>query len=517
MMAGENPVFGRIDVLPGVSVAEMQPYDFGPAAKVSARVKTSRAWEAADTTRHNEAHWSGASYDVLQSLESDLPELQRRTRHESINNSLIDGAIETEITNAVSSKGPALQILTDDDDFNDLIEQAFAAWAVDCEYQDGLSLVDLLEGWTAQWKIYGEILVQETIGPGVAFYKLHDVGAEAFDNTLQGANIHSGVEVNDAGQVVAYRICDPANPSAKQRLPREFGLHAYRRRFAMQRRGFPGLASVLDPAAELRDYDVSVGDAARAAADQSVFFSSDHPDAEFMEPEQKVLPVRRNVRQYIRPGWKINALPSTQPAATYQSYRKEKHTDIGNALEQPWMILRRDASNHNMSSARFDGSRYARAVERFQSRIDRRILTPIVRRFIRIGQMEGLFPPTPKRAIAEALKFDFPDIVLPIGWTWPKPPAVDNLKDALAERTKLENGTLSWSEAIAADGRRPDETLRIRTRDNAALIKAGLPPIGGKIPSEITPEALTAAVLGTDPTEDTPPTPKPDTETEAAD
>jgi hypothetical protein len=47
--------------------------------------------------------------------------LQRRVRHESINNALLDSAIETQQTNVVSARGPALQVLTENNEFNDAV------------------------------------------------------------------------------------------------------------------------------------------------------------------------------------------------------------------------------------------------------------------------------------------------------------------------------------------------------------------------------------------------------------
>jgi capsid protein len=497
-------------------------WDVTAANLIPEQKSTSRAWEAADTNRLNSAHWQNVSDDPLQDLRTDLPELQRRARHEALNNGLIDGAIETQTTNVVGAKGPALQILTEDNRWNDDVEAIWAAWSSECEYAEGLGIVDLIEGWVAQWAIYGEILCREIIGRGVARYKLFDLGPESIDTTFFAANVHSGVICDETGRVTGYRLHDPANTSDKSELSWELALHVYRRRFAQQRRGFPGLASVLQPTADLRDFDDQVQDAARAAADHAVFFVSNHVDAEFVEPTEKTLPWKRRTRQYIRPGWDVRQLQAHQPAATYRDFRKEKQTDIGGSMEMPWMILRKDASNHNMSAARFDASRYQKTIERFQSRLERRALNFIVRRLVRLAQYEKILGPTPVPKRFEQLRFEFPNLLLPISWTWPKPPPVDNLKDALAERTKLENGTLSLTEAIIADGRRPEETLRIRSRDNEALIAAGLPPLMGAIPTQTTPEAIAAAMA--DPGDgnvndgsESPETPTPDVATDPED
>lgn len=475
---------------------------------------TRRHWEAAQTDRLNYSHWEQASDNPLQDLRTDLVELHRRVRHESINNGVLDSGIETHQTNVVSARGPALQVLTEDYAFNDEIEALFQQWAEFCEYQAGLALVDLLEGWVAQFMVYGEIFAREIVGRSVSEYKILDLGPEALDTTLFAKNVHSGVETDDRGKVTHYRIFDPTNPTVKDRLPASLCLHYYRRKFAMQRRGFPGFASVLQPAADLRDYDEQVQDAARAAADHAVYFCTNHPDSEFAEPSQTTRKVQRRVEKYIAPGWEPKGIPSHQPAVTYREYRKEKHTDLGNALEMPWMILRKDASNHNMSSARFDGSRYAKAVERLQAKLERRFLNAIVRRLVRIAQYSGVIGPTPRQNKWERLAFEFPNIVLPISWTWPKPPPVDHLKDAMAERIKLENGTLALSEAIAADGRRPEETLRIRAKDNQALQKLGLPILFGSVPTTFTPEEIAALNSIAEPIDATPGTPAIDTETE---
>jgi capsid protein len=94
---------------------------------------------------------------------------------------------------------------------------------------------------------------------------------------------------------------------------------------------------------------------------------------------------------------------------------------------------------------------------------------------------------------------------------------VDNLKDATAERIKLENGTLALSEAIAADGRRPEETLRIRSRDNSALVAAGLPPILGAIPTTMGAAEIASLQSIMEPIDVTPATPAIDTATELED
>jgi len=63
-------------------------------------------------------------------------------------------------------------------------------------------------------------------------------------------------------------------------------------------------------------------------------------------------------------------------------------------------------------------------------------------------------------------------------WTgWSRPPHVDPAKEANAERTRLENGTLAYAEALAAHGLDEDQVIASRARTNEKLAAAGLPPL----------------------------------------
>jgi lambda family phage portal protein len=455
-----------------------------------------RRWEAADTDRLNEAHWQPVTLNMNDVLETQISELQARCRHEAANNAVIDAGIETQQTNVVGRTGPRLQVLTDSARFNDDAEAIFRAWAENCEYQDGLSLMELVEGWTAQWAFNGEALVQEIIGRTVSQYKLHDLGAESFDMSVSSQLIYGGIELNEAQQVIAYHVADPDNPAVRQRLRKEFTLHMYHRRFALQRRGIPTMASALPSIADTRDYDDQVMDAARALADAAIIMSTDDP--ELIRP---TLPTdtkrKRRMLQYAAPGWRPTAVSASQPAANYKDFRKEKHTDIAGSIgEQPHMIFRRDASNHNMSSARFDGSRYALAIDRFHTMMQNRMLNLIARRVIRIAQLTGILGPTPRSKVPRRILAEFPSAAITLAWEWPKQPPIDPLKDAMAQRIRLENGTVSLSDAIIEDGRRPEEVMKKRAIDNENLEKAGLPKLGGALPTD--PALLTGLLTQPD-------------------
>ncbi|MFN7022310.1 MAG: phage portal protein, partial [Phycisphaerales bacterium] len=87
-------------------------------------------FDSAVTNDANRRHWANA--DGLSADAAASPEVRRtlrnRARYETANNAYAKGIVLT-LANDVVGTGPRLQLLTEDDDANERIEQAFAAWA----------------------------------------------------------------------------------------------------------------------------------------------------------------------------------------------------------------------------------------------------------------------------------------------------------------------------------------------------------------------------------------------------
>lgn len=440
-------------------------------------VSVVRGWESAETSRLNAAHWQAVQMtgDINDDLSDDLQTLQRRCVYEVQNNPLIDGCIETHATDIGGDNGPTLQVRTSDKTFNEQIESLWADWCQECEYQHGLAMVDLIHGWVGQLWYHGEFLCQDYYGNYAMDYRLIDIGADRLDfANRRKKNVVMGVEVNDSGQPQAYWVMDKGYTGKSRRVPSDLIHHGFRRRFAGQLRGVPILAGGLQPTADLRDYETQVMDAARAAADNSQWLVTEHPDAKYvpLKPTDTWGNLRRTTRA-AAPGWKPMGVAATQPAATHNKYKEDKERDVGLPAEMPLMILRHDSSKHNLSSARYDGVRYTRSVTKVQSWITRRILNAVLYRLITLSRLDG------------TLRIDAPNRRLPLHWAWPKPPSNDPFKEAMAERINLENGSTSLSDVIAAKGGRPDQVFEQRRLDNEQLEAMGLPKIIGGIPTAV--------------------------------
>ena len=87
-------------------------------------------YDAAQTTAENVRHWAMA--DHLSADGSLTPEIRRtlrnRARYEIANNAYAKGLVLTLAATCIGT-GPRLQLLSEDDDFNTIVETEFIAWA----------------------------------------------------------------------------------------------------------------------------------------------------------------------------------------------------------------------------------------------------------------------------------------------------------------------------------------------------------------------------------------------------
>ncbi|MGW8258480.1 MAG: phage portal protein, partial [Thermoguttaceae bacterium] len=87
-------------------------------------------YDAAVTTEENRRHWANA--DCLSANAANNPQVRRtlrnRARYEVANNSYARGIVST-LANDTVGAGPRLQMLTDDNEANRIVEQEFMRWA----------------------------------------------------------------------------------------------------------------------------------------------------------------------------------------------------------------------------------------------------------------------------------------------------------------------------------------------------------------------------------------------------
>lgn len=429
-----------------------------------------RRFEAADTNRLNKEHWRGADDRTLnETLPFDLDLLRRRCEHEAKNNSLVEGVINTWVDDVVGELGPTMQCESGVAKYDRAIEEVWSDWWEECDYNAMLAGVDILKLSFRQLWTNGEFLVQIVDGGPdwmIGAKLLPIMPRRLATPPYQMTDAYLGIKRNKTGRPITYFV-EEYDESELFRawtgnyleIPADQMIHFFRMTEPGQIRGYPWLTSALQTIADLRDYDAEVLDAARAAANQGVMLWTDHIDAGFV-PENSVVEIERRMQTHVPPGWKVEQLKPEQPTTNYVDYRKERQRDFARAVGMPLMTVRLDSSDHNYSSARFDGQVYQRGVRAFQREVERRVLNRLVRVVAREAELSGLTPMIPNR--------------MRLTWTWPTFPHVDPTKEKAAEKLALSNGTLTLTDALAADGQSLEGFIAKRSREMKLFTDAGI-------------------------------------------
>ncbi|MEO1526719.1 MAG: phage portal protein [Planctomycetota bacterium] len=469
-----------------VDVTSASPGGDVPAMDVS------RRWEAARTTRLNEAHWAGSTpadtpLDV--DIHEDLSTLRQRTRHEYHNNPHVEGCVATHAVDVVGAEGPRLEVISDNDNFNNRVEAYWREWSEICDYTGQMGLPELLQTRVRQYWFDGNHVSQDTNAKRTSTrfqawdfpstYRIHDITPTRMQTPfamMGDASVAFGIRRDDDGVPLTYYFQKRKPHGASwlqtgefEQVDAQFVDHNFLHHDPEQSIGYPLLSSALDTIAQIRDYDTHVMDAADLAASMSGWFVNRDPDGEkFQATNNDGDPIgfsvaeKRRVMRASPNGWDVVFPPSNQPTAEYVGHRKERQAEIGRAAAMPLMLIRLDSSGHNYSSARFDSGNYRRQLQNWQSWIARRSLFPMVRILVRDLQLAGELRRPPR-----GVRYVF---------HWDPPAEVDPMKSRGEEKIGLGNKTLSFHEACLRNGKDEDAVLASWSRTYRKLEAQGFTP-----------------------------------------
>lgn len=466
-------LIGRIRSKPSPSASSPAPLT----------VTNLRRWDAAKRDRLNQAQLGAVtSNSVNRDLGDYLETLRTRSAHEAANNGIIEGIINTHVTDIVGKQGPSLQIQSDNDDADTRDEEAFAEWWENPDLNDELAGADFLRSWIRMLWIAGEFLSQiVTVAPppgspsnGVLtrLYDLHPRRlVTPFDRAFD-RNIVLGVKRSDTGKPEEYYIADDIDRNllaiaslstdGVKPIKAKDILHGFVRQEPGQARGVPWLAPSLQVIADIRDYDAAVLQAAITAAEQSIALTTDNDELEVVAINESA-EIERGTRWFAPPGYQVTQLQPTQPSTKYKDFRRERIVEYGRPVNMPGMMVRLDSSDHNFSSARFDGQLYQRGLSALEGWLERSKLNRLVRLITsEAGAARGQSGAEKKRGRIKYV------------WTWPVPPHVDPQKEAKAEATRLASGTTTLTDALASHGTNLETHIAKAKRELKLLRDAGL-------------------------------------------
>lgn len=436
-----------------------------------------RRWESARTNRLNSAHWSMVDGQPINAeLSAWQNNLRHRSENELANNSLIEGLVNTYQLCVVGSEGPRLSVLSSDADYAVRRSKLWEDWCRTAGSNQQLSLVEILDLWVRALfgggEFFNQLVTVDADGPiKTRLLPIHTHRLMTPPEFLGRADVALGVRRDlNSRRPVAYYVSQPYIFGAFEvyngdflEIPYGDAIHGFRMIEEDQVRGVPWLATCLGPAADLRDFKTETLDAARAAADAGVILSTDHPDAPYIQTNSEIAVHRRTISN-APPGWKPFQMEPSHPGPQYDDFYESLARELGGPVCMPLMMILLDSSNHNYSSARFDGQIFWRGVAKHQGWLGRMLLR--IESIIALeAELAGELP-APPADVRRRLN-------------WPTAPHVDPTKERTADRMGLENGDLTYSELCARAGRTREEVIAERKGDNDALAAAGLAAIPG--------------------------------------
>lgn len=469
-----------------VGISTMGPAPAAPPARADAEPRyvsqpswNARRWEAAETTRLNQAHWLYAQDESINAwLSEQLSTLRARSTYEAKQNGMVLGMINTYTDILVGSDGPMLQVISDDDAYNDALENVWQDWFSRPTPRPNVSGAALLKLWIrGLWKC-GEFLAQILTDPmadGPVQMRVKPIHPRrlATPPELSGnSNCFMGVEYDDLGRPIRYYLQDQQGIGTGwgltnySRIPADLIIHEYLFEEEDQGRGVPWLTTALSPSGDLRDYDDQVQDAARQMADQSMILYAEGPDVDpVLVPETSTIE-RRSIRM-APPGWRPFVYNAAQPPVQYPDYRAERQRELGRPQSIPLLLIRLDSSKHSWSSARVDLQPFKLALASIQTWLSGSEKS--------YGTLNRLVD-----EVAREARFRIPalrrrPLKVHYQWTWPQLPYVDPQKEKTAEETGLRNMTGTLTGALAAQGTTLESHIVTLRREREALEEAGLP------------------------------------------
>lgn len=401
--------------------------------------------------RLNSAHWEKATLQTINQVIEDEKNLLERCLFEYVCNPTVKGVVRTHTNDVVGPNGPELKAYTLDATYAKNFEEAWAQWWEYCDVGKARTGIGLLtEQISMLWRC-GEFILQLVNSPEQEFVigkkgdkialpslrlnAIHPKDLRADTARLGDPWTRLGVTRNPNGSPKEYAVWGTnafqlplMTPIAPTYIPASQIIHFYFKEEPGQVRGYPWIAHGLQGAADLRDYDAQVLDAARAAADSGMMLKSSNPELTPVSVTGTASYQRRQLN-VLPPGWDMVQMTPGQPAATYIEYRNERLRDIGRPIGMPLMMIRLDSREHNYSSARFDSQVYQRGIQALQGDLAREALNRVVDEWMREAELIGLLP-----AMPEDFRYD---------WTWSPFPHVDPEKEMKAAVGRLDGGISS--------------------------------------------------------------------------
>ena len=451
----------------------MWPFRNRRKARTSLLGRLRARYDAAQTTVENARHWAMA--DGLSADAAMTPDVRRtlrnRARYEVANNSYAKGMVLTIAGDCVGT-GPRLQLLTEDNETNRIVEQAFAEWALAVDLAAKLRTMRMAK--STDGEAFAVLVNNPNLEHPVKL-DLRLVEADQVTTPITAINrpdVVDGIELDSTGSPRAYHLLQE-HPGAygigpglvtSQQIPAAAMIHWFRTDRPGQHRGVPEVTPALPLFAQLRRYTLAVLGAAETAADFAAVLYTDAPangEATPVEPLD-VIELEKRMATTLPDGWKLGQVKAEQPGTGYGEFKREILGEIGRCLQVPVNVITGDSSQHNYASGRLDHQTYFKSLRIEQAHLGRVVMDRIFSAWIAEAALLEMFALL--RSVA-ALAHQF---------FWDGIEHVDPAKEANAQATRLASNTTTLAYEYARQGKDWEAELRQRAKERQLMKELGL-------------------------------------------
>jgi lambda family phage portal protein len=322
------------------------------------------------------------------------------------------------------------------DEASRAVETAWYEWA-NAVTADGRGLLQVLCTLVNSWKIEGEALLRLRLTGGQLRVEALDADLldQGHSQPLQnGVRIEQGVEMDEAGQVLAYHIWDGAEDSygrrARERVPASQILYTGHRTRPQQVRGITPLAPVMILINHLERLEEAVVILNRVTASKMYTMEAEEwatplkdDDDELIEPTaaEEIAPGTSWVTPY---GWRTKMLDPGQPTAQHDALIKQGLHEVAGGLNVSYMSLSGDLSSASYSSGRIGLFSEREGWTMDQQQLIADILRPLFAAWLRIEVLS--------RRLVLPENVTLAQVVARSEWYGRKWPMLEPLKDAEA-------------------------------------------------------------------------------------
>lgn len=442
-------------------------------------------FDAAQTTADNQRHWSNAdslSADGAANVEVRRT-LRNRSRYEVANNSYAKGIVTT-LANDVVGTGPRLQMLTDDDNGNGIIETEFMNWASQIRLAQKLRTMRMARA--SDGEAFGILSINRNLNSPVKLdlrlIEADQVTTPWSKNYILNNQV-DGIEFDAFGNPASYFVLKNHPGSVSLVFEQDYNtvdagsmVHWFRAERPGQSRGIPEITPALPLFAQLRRYTLAVIAAAETAADFAAVLYTDSPangEAANLEP-MDVVQLEKRMATTLPDGWKLGQIEAHQPTTTYGEFKNQILNEIARCLNMPFNIAACNSSGYNYASGRLDHQTYYKSIRVDQADMAMVVLDRILQAWLDEAILISDYLPLNWRTIRR----------FPHQWFWDGTEHVDPAKEAKAQEMRLSNHTTTLADEYAKQGKDWEVELYQRAREKKLMNELGILP--EKITTSIT-------------------------------